>query len=183
MRSKRPHLLQSLRVANQQRQNKRAGKRVTYHLARSEVGTPPSRGVGGTTVVTLPPDAVREFCRGVVGVTNQIIGRGLVVLRLVRGPKVLHGAGRDWIGSRRVRIGGRVRLGVSRAIVVWRGRLVVEAVRLRGSVSCLHYDLVWMGRRGVKVPRLLRRELRRRGEKKSGGEATDGDILGEKGET
>ena len=155
----------------------------TYHLARGEVGTPPSGGISSTAVVALPPDAVRELCRGVVGVANQIIGRRLVVLRLVRGPEVLHGAGRDWVRSRRVGIGGRVRLGVSRPIVVWRGRLVVEPVCLRGSVSCLHYDLVWMGRRGVKVPRLLRRELRRRGERKSGGDATDGDLRGEKGET
>jgi len=141
----------------------RAGWGDTYNFARREVGTPPSGGVSGATVVALPPYAVCELGRGIIGVADQIVGWRRVVLGLVRRPEILHWAGGDWVGSRGVGIGRRVRLGVSRAVVVWRGRLVVEAVSFRGSVSCLHYDLIWMGRRGVKVPRLLRRELGRRG--------------------
>ena len=38
---------------------------------------------------------------------------------------------------------------------------MVEAVCLGGGVTCLHYDLIWVGGRGVKVPLLLRRELDR----------------------
>jgi len=137
------------------------GLRDTYNFARGEVGTPPSRGVGGTTVVTLPPDAVCELGRGIISVANQIVGRRLVALGLVRRPEILHWTRRDWVGSRGVGIGGRVRLRVSGAIVMGRGRLVVEAVCFRGGVSCLHYDLIWVGRRGVKVPRGLGRELRK----------------------
>ena len=43
----------------------------------------------------------------------------------------------------------------------------METVSFGGSVSCLHYDLIWMGRGGIKMSRLLRRELERRSEKKS----------------
>ena len=39
----------------------------------------------------------------------------------------------------------------------------MKAISFRGGVPCLHYDLIWMGRRGVKVPRGLGRELGRRG--------------------
>jgi hypothetical protein len=46
---------------------------------------------------------------------------------------------------------------------MWRGRLVVETVCLGCGVPCLHYDLIWMGRRGIKVPGLLRREMGRGG--------------------
>ena len=158
--------------------NMHTGQRETYDFARSEVGTPPGRGVSGSAVVTLSPDAVCELGRGIVGVANQIIGRGLVVLGLVRGSEILHWAGRDRVGSRGVRVGGRVRLGVSRAIVVWRGRLVVEAVCLRGGVSCLHYDLIRVGRGRVKVPGLLRRELERRGEQESEGTRLKGTCMG-----
>lgn len=160
----------------------RAGWRDTYHFSRSEVGTSPSGGVSGTTVVALSPDTVCELSRCIVSVADQIIGRGLVVLRLVRRSKVLHGAGGDWVGSRGIGIRGRVRLGVSRAVVVWRRRLVVEAVCFRSGVPCLHYDLIWMGRRGVKVPRLLRRELERRGEKKSERTRQTGLTWGEGGD-
>ena len=139
----------------------RAGLRDTYNFTRSEVGAPPSGGVGGTTVVTLPPDTVCELGRGIVRVANQIIGGRLIVLGLVRRSEILHWAGRDRVGGRGVRIGGRVRLRVSGAIVMGRGRLVVEAVCFRSGVSCLHNDLIWVGRRGVKVPRRLGRELER----------------------
>lgn len=32
---------------------------------------------------------------------------------------------------------------------------MVEAVCFGGSVTCLHYDLIWVGRRGIKMPLLL----------------------------
>jgi len=153
----------------------------TYHFARGEVGTSPSGGVSGATVVALSSDAVSQLCCSVVSVADQIIGRGLIVLRLVRSPKVLHGAGRDWVGSRGVGIRGRVGLGVSRAVIMWRGRLVVETVCLGGGVPCLHYDLIWVGRRGVKVPLLLRRELERRGEKKREKTRQTGTYMGRGG--
>lgn len=57
----------------------------------------------------------------VVGVADQIIGRGLVVPILVKRPGVLHGARRDWVGSRGIGIGGRVGLGVSRTVAMWLG--------------------------------------------------------------
>ena len=139
----------------------RTGTKNTYDFTRSQVGTSPCGGVSGATVVTLPSDAVCKLGRGIVSVTDQIIGLRLVALRLVRGPKVLHGAGGDLVGSGGVRIGGRVRLGVSRAVVVWRGRLVVETVSFGGSVTCLHYDLIWVRGRGIKVPLGLLRELGR----------------------
>jgi hypothetical protein len=39
----------------------------------------------------------------------------------------------------------------------------VEAVSFRGGVSCLHDDLIWVGRWGVKMPLLLLRKVGRRG--------------------
>ena len=58
---------------------------------------------------------------------------------------------------------------------------MVETVCLGGGVPCLHYDLIWVGRRGVKMPLLLRRELERGGERRK--DATGGDLHGERGET
>ena len=159
----------------------RGRRKDTYNFARSEVGTPPSRGVGGTTVVTLSPDTVCEFRRGIIGVADEIIGRGLVALGLVGRPEVLHWAGRDRVGGRGVRVGGRVRLGVSGAVVVWRGWLVVEAVCLRGGVTCLHYDLIWVRRRGIKVSGLLRRELERWGKKDSKRTRLERTCMGRRG--
>ena len=171
----------------------RALRKVTYDFTRGEVGTPPSGGVSGTTIVAFSPDAVRELGRRVISVTDEIIGRSLVVLRLVRRPKVLHGARGDWVGGRGISVGRRVRLGVPRAVVMWRGRLMVETVGFGGSVSCLHYDLIWMRRRGIKVPllllllllRLLLRELERGGGVRRGRrtDATDGYLRGGRGET
>ena len=43
----------------------------------------------------------------------------------------------------------------------------MEAVSFRSGVSSLHYDLIWVGRRGVKMPRRLGRELGRGAEKES----------------
>jgi hypothetical protein len=65
---------------------------------------------------------------------------------------------------------------------MWRGRLVVETVRFGGGVPCLHYDLIWVGRRGVKVPLLLRRELEGRGEKKGERTRLAGLTWGEGGD-
>jgi hypothetical protein len=127
---------------------------VAQDFTRGQVRTSPGGGVSGATVVALPPDAVCKFGRCVVRVADQIIGRGLVVLGGVRRPEVLHGARGDLVG-RGVRIRRRIRLGVSIAVVMWRGRLVVETVRLGGSVTCLHYDLIRVGRWGIKVPLLL----------------------------
>jgi hypothetical protein len=156
-------------VGAQQGANAQMEQKETYDFARSEVGTSPGGGVSGTTVVTLSPDTVCELGGGVVSVANEVVCLRLVVLGLVRRPEVLHWTGGDRVGSRGVGIGGRVRLGVSRAVVVWRRRLVVETVSLGGGVSCLHYDLIWVGRRGVKVPLLLLgRGLERRGERGEG---------------
>lgn len=145
----------------------RAETKDTYDFTRSKVGTSPSGGVSGATVVALPPDAVSKFGRSIVSVANQIVGLRLVALGLVRSSEVLHGAGGNLVGSRGVRIRGRIRLGVSGAVVVWRGRLVMKTVCFGGSVTCLHYDLIWVGRRGIEVPLLLLllllRELRRDG--------------------
>ena len=173
--------MQSWRAANQRGLSGRAGLRDTYNFSRSKIGTPPSGSVGGTTVVTLPPDTVCELGGGIVSVANQIIGRRLIVLGLVRGPEILHWAGRDRVGGGRVRIGGRVRLRVSGAIVMGRGRLVVEAVCFRSGVSRLHYDLIWVGGRGVKVPRRLGRELKRGGEKERERTRLSGTYLGRRG--
>jgi hypothetical protein len=156
-------------VGAQQGANAQMEQKETYDFARSEIGTSPGGGVSGTTVVTLSPDTVCEFGGGVVSVANEVVCLRLVVLGLVRRPEVLHWTGGDRVGGRGVGIGGRVRLGVSRAVVVWRRRLVVETVSLGGGVSCLHYDLIWVGRRGVKVPLLLLgRGLERRGERGEG---------------
>ena len=84
--------------------NMRAGSKDTYDFPRGEVGTSPSGGVSGATVVALPSDAVCQFCRCVVSITDQIIGRGWVVLGLVRTSELLHGAGGDLVRSRRIRI-------------------------------------------------------------------------------
>jgi hypothetical protein len=111
---------------------------ITKHFTRGEVGTPPSGSVSGATVVALSSDTVCKLGRGIISVADHVIGRGRVALRLVRSSEVLHGARGDWVGSRGIRIGGRVRLGVSRPIVVWRRWLVVETVGFGGSVACLH---------------------------------------------
>ena len=58
---------------------------------------------------------------------------------------------------------------------------MVETVCLGGGVTCLHYDLIWVGRRGVKVPLLLRRELERGGEKKRGRTRLRGTYMGRGG--
>ena len=178
---KKTALVAELGSGESMRTETRGGWKDTYHFSWGEVGPPPSGGISGTTVVALSPDTVSQLGCCVVGVADQIIGRGLIVLRLVRRPKVLHGVGRDWVGSRGIGIRRRVCLGVSRAIVMWRGRLVVKTVRFGGGVPCLHYDLIWMGRRGIKVPLLLRRELERRGEKKREGTRLTGTYMGRGG--
>ena len=58
---------------------------------------------------------------------------------------------------------------------------MVETVGLRGGVSCLHYDLIWVGRGRIKVPGLLGRELERRGEKESGRTRQKGTCMGRRG--
>lgn len=136
---------------------------VAKHFTRGKIGAPPGRGVGGTTIVAFPPDTVCKLCGGIISIPDHIIGWGLVALRLVGRPEVLHGARGDRVGGWGVGIGRRVRLGVSGPIVVRRGWLVVETVSFRGGVTCLHYDLIWVRGWRIKVPRLLLLLLREMG--------------------
>ena len=57
----------------------------------------------------------------------------------------------------------------------------MEAVCLRCGVSCLHYDLIWMGRLGIKMPGLLRRKLERQSEKERERTRPRGTYLGRRG--
>jgi hypothetical protein len=61
---------------------------------------------------------------------------------------------------------------------MWRGWLVVEPVGFGGSVTCLHYDLIRMGRGGIKVPLRLLRKLGRGRVRRKAGKRREGEGVG-----
>jgi hypothetical protein len=93
----------------------------THNFSWSEVRPPPSRGIGGATVVALATDSVCQFSGSVVCVDDMVALGRLVTLcltidrsHIIDRKRVSRGTVRG-----RILVRGRVRLSVTR-IVVWR---------------------------------------------------------------